>query len=555
MLTDQEPARSPASSWKPMPWQTVTAILSLAFAGAFLLLPGAQEVMSSEFLYLFIKQDGPASLAALAVALAAAVAADRGGRMEGFFARLAAHPRWLAGLAVVVAGLGAWFAYHNHPLSMDEYSAWLQSQIFAAGRLTGQFPPALMDRLVLPGFQGYFIQVSHGTGAIASMYWPGLSLVMAPFSLAGVPWLCNPVLTGATLLGLARLLEEVAEDPPARGFGLFAAFASPVILVNGMSYYGMPLQLLCSVMFTLGVVRGTPRQLVAAGLWLGLGMTTVNPVPVGLYASAWVAWMLLRQPRPWRRLGWLALGWLPVVALLGLGWRLFLVHAVQDGGPPQFGVDLGAMLSVFRLPSGGLLAIRVVSLVKVWLWAVPGLVVLAVMACRDGGKGEWRVVFPAAAAMILVGYLFVPFDQGNGWGYRYFHAAWLVLPVLAALGLQRLAATPEGRRKAYGFAFVACLGSLLLSLPLRTSQVESFVRSYLDQIPVRLAGDGRQAVFVDVECGFRTYDLVQNDPLLRGNEIRLVSRGADQDAAAAALLGARPRLAASAACVRRWLLD
>ena len=106
MPTDQEPTMLPALSWKPLPWQAVTVLLSLAFAGAFLLQPGEQEVMSSEFLYLFIKQDGPASLVALAVALAAAVAADRGGRLERLFAQLAAHPRCLAGanLAVGYAG-------------------------------------------------------------------------------------------------------------------------------------------------------------------------------------------------------------------------------------------------------------------------------------------------------------------------------------------------------------------------------------------------------------------------------------------------------------------
>lgn len=538
-----------------MPWQIATLLLGALCAGAFFIQPGEGIELAPIFLHLFYVQDRPASLMALGVAVFAIFLADRRGWMQAFLRWLAAHPGVLATAGFVASALGAWFVYHHHPLSMDEYAPYLQSQVFAAGRLVGQVPPMLADVIVPSWFQGLFLNVSHDTGAIASAYWPGLALVMAPFSLLGVPWLCNPVQTGCTLFGLARLLDELVDDPAARGSGLFAAIASPVILINGMSYYGMPLQLLCTVMFTLGLVRGTPRQLLAAGAWAALGMTAVNPVPFVLYALPWPIWILVRTRKPWRTLGWLALSGLPLALLLGVGWKMFLLDIFGSAQSSQMGSNIGSMLSTFRLPTASLLVARAIALVKLTVWAVPGLLILAALAFANREKRSWTWVFAASAVLTLVGYLFVPFDQGHGWGYRYFHAAWLVLPVLAAFALQHLAADRSGRERAYGFVFAACLGTLALSLPLRAVQVEALISAHLRQIPPRLEGNSRQVVFIDVECGAYTADLVQNDPLFRSNEIRLVSKGYLWDANIAGLLGARPRFVANGQCGRRWLLD
>ena len=542
-------------SGKDSAWLRITLLLGVMCAAVCFRNPNDFAGLAPIFRYLFFVQDRPASLVALAVAMVAVVAVDRDGKMQAFLRWVAMHPGWLAAATLVSSALGAWFVYHNHPLSMDEYAAYMQSQIFAAGHLAGQVPPKLVNELVPVGFQGHFIHASRDTGAVASAYWPGLALVMAPFSFAGVPWLCNPVLTALTLLALARLLEELVEDVAARGFALFATVASPVILINGMSYYGMPLQLLCAVMFTLGMVRGTPRQMLAAVAWAVLGMMAVNPFPLMLYALPWLIWVFFRMPHPWRKLGLLALAGLPLALLLGVGWRVFLLGNFHNAGPMHLGSDIGSMLGVFKLPTMSLLLARVIALVKLCLWAVPGLPVLAVAAYLYRKKYKWIEIFTASAVISLAGYLFVPADQGHGWGYRYFHAAWLVLPVLAAVALQHIAADPALRQRAYGFAFATCLGTLALSLPLRVYQVESFISTQLQQIPARLTGNSRQAVFIDMGCGFYTADLVQNDPLFRSNEIRLVGNSHAGDAKVATMLGAKPRLVATGPCGRRWLLD
>lgn len=537
-------------------WQLATVLLGLASIAAILAFPRYGGGLSLIFSNLFFDFDGPASVLSLLLTALALLCSDRAGRLQRTFAAIARRPAALAWAALGIAGLGAALAYHRHPLSMDEYASYLQAQIFASGHLSGQVPPALLDALVPVGFQGKFVNVSHASGAIASTYWPSFAVIMAPFSALNLAWLCNPVLTALTILGLSRLLNELVDDAAARGFALVATVASPVILVNGMSFYGMPLQLFSTVMFTLYFVRGTTTAMMAAGVFLSVGITTVNPFPVGLYALPWIVTLLHGPARSWRKLGYLIAGALPLSLLFGLGWRLYLMHNVSDMQAAALGADAGRMLGNFALPNANILAARLAGVVKLLVWAVPGLAVLAWIGGLDQPGRPWCKLLAASAGLSLIGYLIVPYDQGHGWGYRYFHAAWLSLPILAAVALQRLALTsPDQHARALGFGFAACAGMLALALPLRVTQVESLIQAHLQKLPEPVASAGRQAVFIDTQCAPYVADLVQNDPFLRSNEIRLVSRNAAQNAELLQILGQHPRLVAKTTCASRWLLD
>ena len=48
--------------------------------------------------------------------------------------------------------------------------------------------------------------LSHTSGNVISAYWPGFALLMALFSLAGAEWLCNPVLSALTVVAIAAHL-------------------------------------------------------------------------------------------------------------------------------------------------------------------------------------------------------------------------------------------------------------------------------------------------------------------------------------------------------------
>lgn len=537
------------------PWQRTTISVSLLCSILCITIAWTLPEKTSLFLYLLAKHDTSVSLLVVSATLISIFCVDKYGKMQSFFHIIATHSNWIASIAFAICSLGAWFLYHRHPLSMDEYSALLQSEIFSAGHIVGKIPPKLANVFLPVQFHDWFIYISRDTGAIAALYWPSLPLVMAPFSFFGVPWLCNPAITFLTFLVLARLLEELVTMPAARGFAIFSALASPVILINGMSYYGMPLQLLCSLVFTLGMIKGTTRWLLVAGTFAALGLATVNPVPFFLYAFPWLILGFTQMSQPWRKFGLLALIGLPLALLLGLGWKVFLIENFHHAQQRTLSSDISSMVNIFEIPSIRTLIIRELGLIKLYLWAVPGLPVLAYFAGCHPAKERWARLMAASALSLLIGYLFVPFDQGHGWGYRYFHVAWFVLPVLAAIMLQKISEENDLRQRAYGFAFSVSIGSLLFLVPLRFYQTESLIRAQMKQIPMRIEGNGRQAVFVKIDCGFQSIDLVQNDPFLRSNEIHLVSNGYKEDAKIAAMLGTRPRLVSNASCGDRWLLD
>ena len=72
---------------------------------------------------------------------------------------------------------------------------------------------------------------------------------------------------------------------------------------------------------------------------------------------------------------------------------------------------------------------------KLWLWAVPGLLILALVGLARA-RSDIRIRLMAwSAALTFFAYLFLPADQGHGWGYRYFHSVWFVLPLLAVLSI------------------------------------------------------------------------------------------------------------------------
>ncbi len=90
-----------------------------------------------------------------------------------------------------------------------------QARVFAAGALHGQFPPDLVDNLIPKGFQNHFLMVNRNTGAVFSAYWPGFSLLLAPFVWLGIPWACNPTLVAASFLLIGRIARDLIASPLA----------------------------------------------------------------------------------------------------------------------------------------------------------------------------------------------------------------------------------------------------------------------------------------------------------------------------------------------------
>jgi hypothetical protein len=512
-----------------------------ATAASFLLIAGVRSgalgPFAASFSYLLREIDFYACLP-LALALLAALLRPLQRAGLALAAWCGAHPVQLAAVTLVGLALGARFVYHAHPLSMDEYAPYFQSTVYASGELAGRFPPPLVDWLVPKQFQNMFFRLDRETGAVIGFYWPGMALLLAPFTALGVPWLLNPLIGGATVLVMHRLGRELFASERAAGLVALFTLASPAVTLNAVSFYSMPGHLLCNAIFTLLLLRPTQARAFLAGVAGSVTLVLHNPVPHLLYALPWIIWLAIDRARR-RTLAGLLAGYLPLCLLLGLGWISYIrafgsARNVLEVTAATEPLSLVARLlgNVLRMPSEVLLQARVLGLAKLWIWAAPALLVTAAIGAwrlRDE-TGPWLVLACAALAT-YAGFFFVPYDQGHGWGFRYFHSAWLVIPLFAAAALEaRGGVAPDEAAHAGGYLAGCALLGLVAMTPYDALQVERFVRRHLEQVPAATSGTPR-VVIIDTSHGFYTADLVQNDPFLRNPVLKLASRGKAADEA------------------------
>jgi hypothetical protein len=491
------------------------------------------------FDYLFRVQDLPAVALTIFIALAATVPAV--GRAGLALAAVIGRNPWATALAAFLAlCAGQLFVAMNYPVAGDEHLLLMQSRAFAAGHLSAEFPPELVTWVVPWPYNNRWLYASLATGAVVPAYWPGYALLLAPFSLLGVPWACNPLLASGSALLLGRLAGRLTGDPEARGWAMQLALASPAFTGMALSYFSMSAHLFLNLAFAALLLERSPRRLFAAGLVGSLALILSNPVPHILFALPWVAWIAYADGR--RSLFRLAMGYLPLTLVAG-AWWLFVR---QIPGPlwfPPYPEDadpwhrLGNFLffwqvqahRVFVDPDAGTLAKRAAEQVKLWLWTVPGLPALALA----GWLLAWREVrlrlFGLSLLCTIAGFLFVWFDQGYGWGVRYLHPALGALPLLGAAAIVTLR-NPAVRDAVRRYAAAAALLSLVLATAFRAWQIHTFVDDHLSRRPPFEPGV-RQVVFIKLDWDYFTQDFVQNDPFLRDPVIFMLSRGRARDEA------------------------
>jgi hypothetical protein len=455
-----------------------------------------------------------------------------------------ARPWLLAAALFPMLCLGALYVYHDCPLAMDEYAGLFQAEVFAAGRIAGDFPPELLDRLIPSFLQNHFLSVSASTGQVSSTYWPGFSLLLAPFAWLGVPWAANPALGALAVPALHRLAKNVTGSAEAAGWTVAFTIASPVFIIASISYYPLQAHLLCNVLYALLLLNPSAPRALLAGLIGSVALTLHNPVPHLLFCVAFVVWLACR-PGAARLLAALAIGYLPLTLLLGFGWREHLGHfagqAAAGSLSPAAAIDIlpalrgawASFINVISPPSAEIIYARLAGSSKIWTWGALGLLVLAGYGYGAARAAPFARVLAAALAVTFFGYFLVRFDQGHGWGYRYIHSAWFVLPLLAGACLADGAdGAGDSRNGLRAMAAWGILLSLVLANGLRAAQVDSYISRHLAQVPPlsRPADPARpEVVFIDIRRGFYTHDMVQNDPFLRGPRITMVlERGPGQ---------------------------
>ncbi|HZC76642.1 MAG TPA: hypothetical protein VE258_02770, partial [Ktedonobacterales bacterium] len=349
------------------------------------------------FQYLLREQDIAGSILAVAIVIGAWVLRKRNPTVDpvGILGR---HPWPTAAITFVGLCAAMLTVAHHHALSGDEHLALFQSRIFAAGHLTGQFPSELVYRLIPTNYIDRWLIASE-SGRVASMYWPGFSLILVPFTLLGVPWACNPLLASLSLVLIARLASQLTSDSRAGGWAMLFALGSPGFVGMALSYFSMTAHLFLNLLFAWLLLERSARRLVAAGVVGSLALVQSNPVPHLLFALPWIAW-IGRRPGGRRDLLLLGAGYAPLALILGLGWWLFL-RALQGKAPMLlYPPDsdplhhLGNLIwylslefrAVFSFPMDETLAKRIGEQVRLWSWAVPGLPLLALAGWWPAGR-------------------------------------------------------------------------------------------------------------------------------------------------------------------------
>ncbi|KAF1697887.1 hypothetical protein CSC62_08110 [Pseudoxanthomonas jiangsuensis] len=491
---------------------------------------GRQEGLSlyqyAYFYQQFFYEDYVHALAVLvATAAALALAPLRAGldRLAGY---VDAHPWRTSAMAFVVLLAAAKYVYQGHPYSMDEFAPVLQAHAFASGDLAARYPPGIFNLIIPPMFHGWFFQVDSSAGAAVSAYWPGLALLLAPLTWLHLESCLNPALSALALWLIGDLAVRLSGNPRSRGWAMLVALASPQFTVNAISFYAMPALLAFNLLFVWLLVRPRPgwRWALAAGVVGSFALVLHNPVPHALIAMPAMLWLVASRSRRTDLLALLA-GYLPLGLLLGLGWPMLVASAGLGSGVNDGAVDPGfiqqwthKLSQVLSLPDANVLLVRWYSLWKTWIWACPGAIVLALL----GSRSLQGAVLLWGAFLLTMGFYFlVPYDQGFGWGYRYIHSAWMVVPLAAGVWL----ATQEGARRALGISLVV---AGLLATPVFMWSTQQRISSAIAQ-KIDPPASGSWVVFVAMKPGHPTAELVQNYPD-RPGVTYLFSRGEQVDA-------------------------
>jgi hypothetical protein len=185
----------------------------------------------------------------------------------------------------------------------------------------------------------------------------------------------------------------------------------------------------------------------------------------------------------------------------------------------------GVADGIFTWPDQTLLNMRAAALAKMWIWAVPCLFVFGLLGRLRYRDNRHVRLLTQSAVLTFVGYLFVRFDQGHGWGYRYFHSAWGVIPILAGCAMTD---RTDAQRRLVSFAGALAILNLIVVMPFQMHQISEVISQHLAQLPPPKR-PGNNVYFVHPRGGFYVADMVQIDPLLRDRDLLLVSHGAELD--------------------------
>ncbi len=340
-------------------------------------------------------------------------------------------------LLIALLGIGyavlARVALRSFPYSGDEYSGYLQAELFARGLLRAPAPPhpelLRVDHVVIDEW-------------VRSKYPPGASALLALGVRAGLPWLVTPV---EGVVALAAVWRTTLAHLGSRAalLAVVVLGIAPLFAFQAASFFGhTPVTMWLALAFaamSLWMRTGAAGWPVLGGAAVGCAFLT-RPGDAAWFA---VALLALRSPR----VLWLtALGAAPFVGAY-LGYQALQFgspfadgyHAYEPTFRAIYGQDTGHPLSLLYLVSpkeqaNHLDVIRALAME----WTVPGTTLLAIVgACAIGKDHPARRMRDLALAVAIVplAMLFVSVaDTDDGARARYLSTTLIPLAFLSGPG-------------------------------------------------------------------------------------------------------------------------
>ena len=353
------------------------------------------------------------------------------------------------GLAALV-GLGLMLfdavrLFDREPHILDGFSYYFQGKVLAGGALTVPAPP------VPSAFPTPFT-IIHAARWF-SQYPPGTPLALALGFRVGLPWLVEPLLALAALL----LTGGLARRQYGNGTALLAVVlmaSSPFLQLQAGTFMSHAPALFGATLALYAVTRyveaGDRRWLLLAAAALGYAFWC-REIAAVLYGLALAGLLLWRgRERPGRLLGDLApalvVGAVFLAAYLGYnaaltGSALLLPRNLFNPADKfGFGVGVG-FYGRHTLASGLVNTDELLTSLTITLFGWPFSLALAFLALPFLRRrpADWDVLHGAIVALFVLAYVGY-FYHGITYGPRYYLEAVPSMAVLAARGLQRLAA-------------------------------------------------------------------------------------------------------------------
>lgn len=434
---------------------------------------------------------------------------------------------WSAGISLFVfllTATGTYLLHHRYGVVADEYLAELQAAIFREGHLMAPYP-AEWDEY-REALHPFFVYWDNNHHLLASDYRPVFAGLRALFSLVSLDAVTNSVLTAISVFLAAAVARRLW--PERRDATILAAIlmaSSPQILFMGMTGFAWPAHLCLNLLWLLLFLRGTRTGHASAALvgFFAAGLHQIHvhaffvmPFMLGLlFSRRWVLASFYATVYGAGHLIWIF--WHDIA----VWWTASAAPLSGESGGENYVTNALSLISLNALTA----PLTLQNLLRFLAWLNPVILPLALV-----GVSSWSKLPPImrklawGCLLSMVPYILLIPNQYHAWGYRYLHSLIGNFVLMATYGWITLSNTIADRyawlatrRVVTGFTVL----TLIIALPLRAYQVESYVR------PLAAAREHVQSltsdiVVISVIDTWFTADLVRNDPYLRERPIFLL---------------------------------